>query len=71
MYQFCMSEIQAFGLYLWEQERSLGTVERYLRYLEQFISGLQKKHKHSHCLQRLFDALPLSRRCKYNSCCAH
>lgn len=43
MYQFCMSEIQAFGLYLWEQERSLGTVERYLRYLEQFISGLQKK----------------------------
>lgn len=43
MYQFCLSEIQAFGVYLQEQERSPGTVQKYLRHIEQFYLWLPEE----------------------------
>lgn len=43
MYQFCLSEIQAFGVYLQEQERSPGTIQKYLRHIEQFYLWLPEE----------------------------
>ena len=43
MHHLQYSRIQAFGIYLHNQERSSATIQKYLRILERFYSWLEQE----------------------------
>jgi len=73
MYHLELSEIQTFGTYLQRQERAPVTVQKYLRYLEQFCLWLPDEKNNKLCNsnrpQRLSNSVPCSQWRKYRFSC--